>query len=72
LLPPTLPPDPEALSVATRPAIFNLKIATYSPSQILELPLKRRDAGLGFRVGFNKTEEYTDPSHPAGLLRQRH
>jgi hypothetical protein len=46
---------PEALSVATPPAIFNLKIATYRPSQILELLLKCRDAGLGFRVGFNKT-----------------
>jgi hypothetical protein len=62
---------PGALGVATRPTVFNLNIGAFPPSQVFQLLLKCRDARLAFRVEVKESEEHTDPSHPAGLLRTR-
>src|SRR5262249_39234330 len=62
---------PEALSVAVRPTVFDMNIAACRPSQAFQLSLKCSDARLAFRVGINESEEHTDPSQPARLLRPR-
>jgi hypothetical protein len=58
-----------AVGVAASPTVFNLKISTFGPSQLLEFLLEYREPGWAFGVGLGKAHEHADPPHALGLLR---
>src|SRR5262245_30508434 len=49
--------------ISAGPAIVDLEVAAFAPSQLLQSLPERTGAGLSFRVGFESTQQHPDPSH---------